>query len=218
MGKDAIRISGAYSLTNRPIRIDANYFGDPSPPILWNYPYKLLAERNGSILGDHKIWNLQLDKVLSKGPDRKVDDDIPISIWTIAGRYGQGTIPHGYGNGVTLKGRETAFIIDVAVNRHRLDNVEIRALFDGKYYAPTRGSTVTLYRDYSLLPTIKQETAQNTINFFLPPTTQDAVPVDTTFLHHITKPFLTKIVGKVSCIVITVVKIVYELVIRYSYY
>lgn len=181
--KHAINIVGDSSLSNMPIHIGANYFGDPSPPAMaqeYDIPDELFKYRSGSIVRSGSgfwFWNVQLEKPLLKGPDRQVVDDMPVRLWSIAKRHGQGTIPHSYGDGDTLKGRETVFIVDVGVNRHRLDNVEIRAEFDGKYYAPTRGSTVTLYRDYSHLSTKHQETAQNTLNFILPPTDEDSMGI-----------------------------------------
>ena len=177
--KDAIIIYGDSSLSNLPIHIGANYFGDPSLPAMCNeysIPKDMFKYRSGNILRSGPgswFWNVQLEKPLLKGPDRAVVDDMPVQLWIIASRYGQGTISHDYGAGTPLKGRETVFIVDLGVNRHRLDNVEIRAEFNGTYYAPTRGSIVTLYRDYSHLSSLLQETAQNTLNFILPPVEED---------------------------------------------
>ena len=173
--KYAIQISGDYSLTNVTVPIGANYFGDPAGPVLNDSDTneELFKYRGGSI----SWWpGVQIAEPLKKGIDREVHD-LPVSVWIIAQRGGQGTIPH---TRVTryemayIKGRESVYIVDVGVNRSKLENVEIRAVCDGIPISPTRGSTVTLYRDYSQMSTLKKEAARNTINFILPPTDQNS--------------------------------------------
>ena len=172
--KNAITINREDSLTNTPVKIGKNYFGSPDGPVISDNFYSsevpMFTCRGGFIKPDYGALDISPEQ-LTKGNYRE-NENMPVSLWCISDRYGQGTIDHNSTpewRSLCMQGRETAYIVDVGINQKKMAGIEFRAEFDGKFIYPTRGKSITIQRDYSDIGSIKQELAQNTVNFILPP-------------------------------------------------
>lgn len=179
--KNAITIAGDSQYTNETVTIGPNYYSDPAGYVYGiDMSYNDMFAKRGGLIGGWWLSKLNIAPHLKKGIEREIHNDMPLRVWEICRRYGQGSITHGYvyeSDLTMIKGRETLYCVDVGVNRSESEPIKIRAKYDNQIIYPTRGETIKLHRDYSHLSHIRQEAGYNTVNFILPGVTQDIIGV-----------------------------------------
>lgn len=166
--------SPRYWRCEQPIAIGPNYYGDANGPVI---PYisqyrSFLKHRGASV--DQPLEGTPFFRLAEPLPTGEFRDNraTPPQFWVNGYRIGQSLLLGEMSE--LIKGKETLVTIDLATSEHTVNGVKVYAIFDGMTISPTRGDSLTLHRDLAQYQKgIGVERGLSTVNFILPPVTQD---------------------------------------------